>query len=270
MLLVCYLDHDVLHPLGTVPLVQAVVNGARAQGYRVRLSPQTVYELAAAHEKVRNVRIETALKYCHEFTHLQPYQILAMEVIAIKRGAAVPPIPIEPIESLNKLRTNPTVLQTMGQYRNPNRRDLIESLDEVAAKIRSSPTLLEAARTTSFEEFYRAWGNTFLREAIRDAMKAAGIRDIAGAVCPPGVGRGLVTKAGLMLANIYRKVRNELRKGEGSISDLRGAIEASYGQRFLTRDVELYESLLLLKRAVENLPEPRLVRLSTDPPYKAR
>lgn len=249
-----HLDNDVLVGLARDDVSCEYVGRLRDHGAKVYLSPNVVHEMARAGRKNRGRLIDAALRFCDGVTNMQALDIVEAEVRALIRGGAMPTYPYDDVRSvrdLEQVRSDVGRIEVLGDW---GRHAQEMTKPEWATFLQGFVEDIDDATTTKVRQFetYRdflshRWGvfRGTLDAIVTPLFMAEGIKmsdhgKIADSWRNAQPMHGVLIANTLITANIYRRARSD-GKAAGCMTDLRNIVEAAHGDRFLTRDKDLFE-----------------------------
>jgi hypothetical protein len=251
-----FIDTSVATAMLRDTMAREFVRDLRRNGCLILFSPAVGREIAKTHKQKRDEIIRFLMVECSGFTIDQAADILRTELQALTTGVPWQPVPPEPTSRLRSMLSDRFVLQELGDPANRPDEDAVELLAGLTKE-------LAVQRLVPFKQFLAKTmghlGSRILeagvllgipnaRQALRKARDYHWIKKDT---------HGIVSNIALMAANVWRR-RNNLGKGEGSLSDIRLVIEASHGAYFLTCDKELVRGYRLATTEIQGLT-PRII-----------
>lgn len=219
--------------------IRTYLCGLRSEGYSVVITDSTLRELAAnENPHTRAVTLGAAVAHCDGYFALDADDILKVEALD-RVGSSITSITTElvlPIEDLPEVVEEVRKIAGQAQLRARTRLDVRE-LRQFKQRL-DSHLKVEPGQIPPFPDFVREHHLDFLRLYYDQSFKTY---EVVEDTLEPLWYRGKGWRIGVlaMMANIHRWATRNLRKGEGSISDIHAVIEAAYADLFLTYDKEL-------------------------------
>lgn len=210
---------------------------AKRQGAQILVTGTIVHEIGATpRSETLEKLLQAVIRACDGWLDLEAPDILKLELTEADPYSIVTarkPLPIEQLGELKEVVKDEAVKKfyAEGGFGNDRMRHLLEKLDPIRKKVRdqieSFPTYVEARRLPCLSGMLEvAQDKGYIPKKDRDLE----------ALWKTGAAWKFSTL--VLLANEYRRLTLTQKKGEGSLSDLRIAMEAAYSHEVLTRDKE--------------------------------